>query len=305
MNDGAHCLPRPRRRRAAAPIPDASMLRTRVLTALVLLSILAAAAAVSTLALSALGACFLGAALFEWLRLTAIARAPALAVAVLGAGAAWAAEALGWRIGPGALLALCALAAATWLAIALLLVAAQRSGLRIAPALLVAAAPLLTAVAWFALIDLLHQGALLTLSVLVLVWLADMAAYFCGRAFGVAKLASRISPGKTWAGAWGALLTVAALGEIVRWSWPGEPWWSTRILEAAPRGGVAVLLVVVAASIVGDLFESLVKRQAGAKDSGWILPGHGGAWDRIDASLPVLPLAVLGQAFLLGGVRHG
>jgi phosphatidate cytidylyltransferase len=290
---------------APPPQNHARMLRTRVLTAVVLLLILAAAAAVSVAALAALGAFFLGAALFEWLRLAAIPRAPALAVAVLGAGTAWVAEALGWRIAPQALALLCALAATAWLAIALVLVAAQRDGVRLARGLVVAAAPLLATVAWFALMDLLRQGELWTLSVLVLVWLADMAAYFAGRAFGVAKLASRISPGKTWAGAWGALVAVVALAELVRWRWPMEPIWSTRILEAAPVGGVAALLVLVAASIVGDLFESLVKRQAGAKDSGWILPGHGGAWDRIDATLPVLPLAVLGQALLLGGVRHG
>jgi len=141
--------------------------------------------------------------------------------------------------------------------------------------------------------------------VLALVWVADIAAYFSGRAFGVRKLAPRISPGKTWAGVWGAVLAVILLAEAVRWLWPLAPLWSTQLLLAAPLVGIGILLAFVAMSIVGDLFESLVKRQAGAKDSGTVLPGHGGVWDRIDATLPTLPLAVLSQWSIVSGSNHG
>jgi phosphatidate cytidylyltransferase len=181
----------------------------------------------------------------------------------------------------------------------------------------VAAAVGLCTVAWFSLTALLADGDVRTLSVLALVWLADSAAYFSGRAFGKRKLASRISPGKTWAGVWGAFLVVLGTAEAVRWIWPQVGLWSTLVLRAAPLLGPLVLAVFVALSIVGDLFESLVKRQAGAKDSGRVFPGHGGAWDRLDASLPVVPLAVLAQwavvhglpgraalAALIGGVAH-
>jgi len=288
------------------------MLRTRVLTALVLLLVLAAAAMVSLMALLGLGAIFMGVALYEWLLLSDVARPCARTAAAVTTAAALALEAAAWAPSPAVLAALCALACGAWLLIALLLARIERgwgSGLdgrvHIAPALLVGAAVLLTGAAWFSLSALLHHGALWTLSVLALVWLADSAAYFTGRAFGRSKLAVRISPGKTWAGVWGALATVLAVAEFLRWGWPGLDTWSTRLLQAAPVAGLLVLVAAVAASIAGDLFESLVKRQAGVKDSGWILPGHGGVWDRIDASLPVLPLAVLSHWLLAGGWSRG
>jgi phosphatidate cytidylyltransferase len=171
--------------------------------------------------------------------------------------------------------------------------------------LLVILAVLLAGVAWLALVDLLQRGAGWTLSVLAVVWLADIAAYFSGRAWGVRKLASRISPGKTWAGVWGAMLAVVVVAEIVRFGWPEAGLWSSALLRAAPLSGILVLLALVALSIVGDLFESFVKRQAGVKDSGRLLPGHGGAWDRLDATLPALPLAVLAESVLLRGGSFG
>lgn len=280
------------------------MLRTRVLTAVALLALLAATATLAPRALPALGALFLGAALFEWLRLAGLRVGAAAGVAGLCAAGAALAERGGVQPGAGALAAWAASACAAWTAIGVLLVVAQRRGVRLPQAFLVASALLLGAAAWFALVDLLHRGPEWTLSVLVPVWVADVAAYFTGRAFGRRRLASRISPGKTWAGVWGALVAVLALGAAVRWAWPDAPLWSTRLLRSAPVLGLAVLAALVALSIVGDLFESLVKRQAGAKDSGILLPGHGGVWDRIDATLPVLPLAVLSQSLFGGATPH-
>ncbi len=281
------------------------MLRTRVITALVLLLVLAAAAAVSVQALIALGAAFFGVALFECLRLAGIAQKSAAAAATLGVLLALGLEFSGIRPAAPVLAILCALACGCWLAIAFVLVLAQRSAVVVAAPVLVTGAPVLAAIAWLSLVALLHQGLQITLSVLALVWLADIAAYFCGRAFGVRKLASRISPGKTWAGVWGALLAVVLVAEALRWALPAQAVWSTQLLSAAPASGLAVLLVAVALSIAGDLFESLVKRQAGVKDSGRLLPGHGGVWDRIDATLPVLPVAVLSQWLLAAGAQHG
>lgn len=134
-------------------------------------------------------------------------------------------------------------------------------------------------------------GPVLLLSLLVLVWLADSAAYFAGRAWGRRKLAPMISPGKTLAGLGGALVAAALLGaglgrvHLI----PG--------VGMAATGALFVLVAVV--SVAGDLAESAVKRQAGVKDSGQLLPGHGGVLDRIDSLIAAAPVfAVL--LWLLG-----
>jgi phosphatidate cytidylyltransferase len=121
------------------------------------------------------------------------------------------------------------------------------------------------------------------LVVLVLVWIADTAAYFVGRAWGRRKLAPAISPGKTWEGAAGGLIGALAYAIICAFYIEGMPW--------PPFLAAAGLLAMT--SIAGDLFESAAKRQAGVKDSGTLLPGHGGILDRIDSATAVLPLAAL------------
>jgi phosphatidate cytidylyltransferase len=122
------------------------------------------------------------------------------------------------------------------------------------------------------------------LEVLVLVWVADTAAYFVGRAWGRRKLAPAISPSKTWEGAWGGIAGAVAYAIIGGTFLSGVGAWPV----------YAVVAVVLAAiSIVGDLFESAAKRQAGVKDSGALLPGHGGILDRVDSAAAVLPIAAL------------
>jgi phosphatidate cytidylyltransferase len=281
------------------------MLRTRIVTAVVLLALLAGAALVSRLALAALCAAFLGMTLFEWLGLAGLPKVAAGLSAVLAALAGTAQQAAGLQAAAALPMDLYLPAVLAWIGIAALLVRAQGQGAALPRAALVALALALCAAAWFALLDLLRAGPVWTVSVLALVWLADIAAYFFGRMFGRAKLASRISPGKTWAGVWGAFGVVLGLAELLRWAWPQGGLWSTSLLRAAPLAGPALLALLVALSIVGDLFESFVKRQAGVKDSGWALPGHGGVWDRLDASLPVLPLAALVQWTLLPAASAG
>jgi phosphatidate cytidylyltransferase len=121
------------------------------------------------------------------------------------------------------------------------------------------------------------------LLVLGLVWVADTAAYFVGRAWGKRKLAPAISPGKSWEGAAGGLIGAALYAIIIAFF--------TERGAALTLVATAVLLGMV--SIVGDLFESAAKRQAGVKDSGTLLPGHGGILDRIDSATATLPLAAL------------
>jgi phosphatidate cytidylyltransferase len=135
-----------------------------------------------------------------------------------------------------------------------------------------------------------NLGPLRLLMVLGLVWVADTAAYLAGRAFGKRKLAPAISPGKTWEGAAGALVASAIYAII--WA-QFDPRLATLVQGAAwlPYLSGAVLLCAV--SIVGDLFESAAKRRAGVKDSGRLLPGHGGMLDRIDSATATLPVALL------------
>jgi phosphatidate cytidylyltransferase len=141
---------------------------------------------------------------------------------------------------------------------------------------------------WAAMVALHAVSVWLLLAVMALVWVADIAAYFSGRAFGKHKLAPSISPGKTWEGVAGAVVGVFIYGGIV--------------LGFSPLAGklplpipviVLVLALLTAVSVMGDLFESLLKRQAGIKDSSGLLPGHGGVLDRIDALTSALPLAAL------------
>lgn len=127
----------------------------------------------------------------------------------------------------------------------------------------------------------------LLLGVLAAVWVADIAAYFTGRAFGRRKLAPGISPGKSWEGAYGAVVAVVVYGLVVISS-VGHAGIAASYLAAVPA-----LIAFTALSIIGDLFESLVKRQAGVKDSGSLLPGHGGVLDRIDSLTSTLPVAGL------------
>jgi phosphatidate cytidylyltransferase len=130
---------------------------------------------------------------------------------------------------------------------------------------------------------------LLLLGFMSAIWISDTAAYFSGRAWGRHKLAPSISPGKTWEGVAGALAAVLVYALI----------WSNGSGSEARAGLLVPLLLLLAAmGIVGDLFESLMKRQAGVKDSGNILPGHGGILDRIDALTSTLPLAILSLLIL-------
>jgi phosphatidate cytidylyltransferase len=152
---------------------------------------------------------------------------------------------------------------------------------------------------FIAIVALFQHSPLYLLSVMAVVWIADVGAYFSGKAFGRHKLAPSISPGKSWEGAAGGWLVVLIVAAIVatvpsladtfpaalqrRWGWPGL---------------AMVMTLLVIASVVGDLFESMLKRRSSVKDSGNLLPGHGGVLDRIDALIPVLPLAALLELWL-------
>ncbi|MEN5346441.1 phosphatidate cytidylyltransferase [Achromobacter mucicolens] len=279
------------------------MLGQRIVTAVVLLAILAAAMAsanpwwfVALLALAA--AC----ANWEWLRLTlpqppspliSIGVAVLLFAGMLVLTSGWLA---GDRTGAGdpgwVLRYLVPAVSAVWLFAG---VAAVVRGRADAPpaslAWSVFSVPAAFA-AWAVLAQMyVARGAVFVVSLLALVWVADIAAYFAGRAFGKRKLAPRVSPGKTIEGA-----IAGVLGAVV-WIGLSSLWDGTFGHALVERWTFWLALPIAAVlgvlSIVGDLFESLLKRRAGRKDSSTLLPGHGGVYDRIDAILPVAPFALL------------
>lgn len=145
--------------------------------------------------------------------------------------------------------------------------------------------------AWMALVRMRlgPQGSESVLYALLIVWLADSGAYFAGRAFGVRKLAPTVSPGKTIAGLWGGIAACALLAVLVA-QWRGQDMFMF----------VLVTVLVGVYSVVGDLLESHCKRFAGLKDSGNLIPGHGGVLDRFDSLLAAAPCLMLGLA-LFGG----
>ena len=235
----------------------------------------------------------------EWARLAGLTGAPGILFAgvVLAAGAAllWTAADGEW---PRTLvLVVCGLATLFWLALGTPSVL-----LRWLPASPIARAAIGWVVllgAFVAVVSLQARSPWLVLCAMAIVWIADTAAYFTGRRFGRRKLAPQVSPGKTWEGACGGIAAVVV--------------YALALLPFAARAGLApldgafvarwILLAIAlgALSIVGDLYESLLKRRAGVKDSGTLLPGHGGILDRTDALLAAMPPAALAAAFLLAG----
>lgn len=147
-------------------------------------------------------------------------------------------------------------------------------------------------VAWCSLTTL-HQrpvhGPSLVLFLFVLIWTADSGAYFAGRALGKRKLSPAVSPGKTWAGVAGAMAGALICALVLH---------QLELVDVALPALLLLCLLVTAVSIGGDLFESLLKRQAQVKDSGTLLPGHGGALDRVDSLLAAAPLFVAGLRLL-------
>ncbi len=147
--------------------------------------------------------------------------------------------------------------------------------------------------AWTALVEIhdhADRGAAWTLFALFIIWAADSFAYFTGSRFGRNKLAPRISPGKTFEGVWGALIGSALIAFVGAW------WLDQRGLPLMLLVGLGLICVIW--SIIGDLFESLMKRQANVKDSGSLFPGHGGLLDRLDGVVAAMPVFVVGKTLI-------
>lgn len=274
------------------------MLKQRVITAIVLLAIVLPALFYRSAApFSALALLLIAAGAWEWARLNGDGPGRALLTGlacVVLCGMSWY---LGLLDRPLPLL--WRLAGAAWvLAGAWLLRGGVAGWPRIPRAVRLGGGVLALWLAWLAVAQARIIGIEFLLSVLLLVWVADIGAYFAGKAFGgrfsKGKLAPAISPGKSWEGVWGGMTGVLVL--CVAWLVLDVTGESLYARLAAQHGLVVTLLAMVflaAFSVVGDLVESLIKRSAGVKDSSGLLPGHGGVLDRVDALLPVLPLAMM------------
>lgn len=277
------------------------MLKQRVITALALLAVLLPALfypsatpfAILVMVLVATGA-------WEWARLNGCTMLPALALG----GVCIALCALTWWLGglQQTLTALWVAGGVLWgLGSAVLLRVGVAGWPRVPVLLRLWAGVFILWLVWVAAVQARMVGINFLISALALVWVADIAAYFTGRALGLRftknRLAPSISPGKSWEGVWGGAVGVCVLALV---------WVAADAALHAPvaslfthvsrQGWHWLLLAVVwmtAMSVVGDLVESLIKRAAGAKDSSHLLPGHGGVLDRIDALLPTLPLAMM------------
>lgn len=277
------------------------MLKQRILTALVLLAILLPALFYpDPAAFAGVVLVLMAGAAWEWGRLNGCSFAASLALSAVCVALCAAAWLAGWTAQP--LTLLWTLAAGVWvLGSAWLLRAGVPGWPRIPRALRLVLGVLGLWLAWLAVVQARIIGINFLLSVMTLVWMADIAAYFAGRAFGLRftknKLAPSISPGKSWEGVWGGMAGVLLLG--LCWV-VADAHWEAAVPSLYSRlwaQGAWLLLLgalfMACMSVVGDLIESLVKRSAGAKDSSNLLPGHGGVLDRVDALLPTLPIAMM------------
>jgi phosphatidate cytidylyltransferase len=278
------------------------MLATRILTAVIALVVVLGALFLLPLQLFALVVlAIMAAAAHEWTHLArfdAVSRAVFIG-AVLAAGLALvflpqAQFARGWPT--SIVLAVCGVATLFWLLVATPWVV-LRWPTRSPLALGVCGFVVLMG-AFVALVELEARSPWLVLAAMAIVWIADTAAYFSGRAFGRRKLAPQVSPGKTWEGVYGALVAVGvyalAVSPLAR-----SAGYSGSLGAAVVASWLVVAVAVAALSVVGDLFESWQKRQAGVKDSGKLLPGHGGVLDRIDALLAAMPALAVGAVLAL------
>ena len=268
------------------------MLRERVITALVLLALLIPALlAASPLPFELLTLLLIGAAGWEWARLcgfgaaTSVLSGVALGLVLAAIGPLWGIE----------------IPYEAWAAVTLLWVVGGAIALRAGPGgfqsldrvLRFVVGWLLIGAAWAALVAARQRGLAFLATVCLLVWTADIFAYFVGRAIGKRKLAPTISPGKSWEGAIGGLVAVLVLAAVFAAVSPTHDNLFSLLRDRFGWAGLlAACAALVALAIMGDLVESLVKRAAGAKDSSRLLPGHGGVLDRIDALLPVFPAAL-------------
>lgn len=274
------------------------MLKQRVITALILLAVLLPTLFHARLEpFAGLMLLTMVAAIWEWARLNGQARRASMAWAL---ATALVLLTLGWigheRITGSSLF--WAVLSGAWVGLGLWMLRRGVAAWGCWPqaARLVVGACLITG-AGLAMVAARTLGLNFLLSVLATVWISDIAAYFGGRRFGRRKLAPTVSPGKSWEGVFSGMAAVMLLA--LGWIWLDQQGGMdslslfSRLWALGEWLALPLLAAFVGMGVIGDLLESLVKRSAGVKDSSRLLPGHGGVLDRVDALLPVLPMAML------------
>ena len=279
------------------------MLKTRVLTAAVLIpAVLAALFLLPPLGWGIVMLAIIALAAHEWARLVGLATTAqwlfATVTLLIGAALLLPATAGFARSWPDTLVfAVCGIGTLFWIVVAPPWVIARWPTQARLPMIVVGWVVLIGA--WVALVELQARSPWLVLAAMAIVWVADTAAYFSGRAFGRHKLAPQVSPGKTWEGVFGAWIAVAVYALLLL-PFAGAAGLRLPVTPLSIAIWVLFMVLLASISVVGDLFESLLKRHAGVKDSGAVLPGHGGVLDRTDALLAAMPPVALATVAYLG-----
>lgn len=296
------------------------MLKQRVITAIVLLLILIGSYMLGPVAFAGVMAIAFILAQWEWLKLSGLNSIISALIAVVVGGSA---AAITYLVSldlqvinhasqeyqqlyanlSGMFVMYLTVITLLWVGISIRVFFARKTGLPVNRIVIGITGVFFPPAAWLAFVAMYATfGISMVISLLAIVWVADIMAYFTGMAFGKHRMSPAISPKKSWEGVAGGMLSVMLLGLLFAWLAPEIKTIPGVIVES--MGAVVWIIIayiLVSLSIVGDLFESALKRQAGIKDSSNLLPGHGGFYDRLDAMMPTLPAGFLLTVLVASG----
>ena len=296
------------------------MLKQRVITAIVLLLILIGSYMLGPVAFAGVMAIAFILAQWEWLKLSGLNSIISALIAVVVGGSA---AAITYLVSldlqvinhasqeyqqlyanlSGMFVMYLTVITLLWVGISIRVFFARKTGLPVNRIVVGITGVFFPPAAWLAFVAMYATfGISMVISLLAIVWVADIMAYFTGMAFGKHRMSPAISPKKSWEGVAGGMLSVMLLGLLFAWFAPEIQTIPGVIVESmGALVWIIIAYILVSLSIVGDLFESALKRQAGIKDSSNLLPGHGGFYDRLDAMMPTLPAGFLLTVLVASG----